>query len=404
MTLLRRLTALALVLALAACTPTPTNGEPSPSAEPSVSSAAPSPTEQAHAFPVESFAALGDAPVSDELAAELQAILETSANGTGLTATVISAQGTWSGATGLAAGDRAMVPNDQMSIAQITTSLVAAQVMQLVESGALRLDDLVADRLPPDIEFDTNGTTIADLMALRSGIPDVSQEVWDTQDTQPLLTFTWDELLASVSPDRRPVGETWEPSGINALLIGLIIEQATGQPIAEVLRSGVLAGDGYERLIFQPAEQPTEPMAMPAGTPADTFAERGSYLPSIGAVGSPEDSMASDAPTLARWFRNFCAGQIVSPASVRRMTASTLIGPPLFDGEDEMGHRYGLGVMDFPYGSQARAIGGMGGAALGYTTLALCFENPAAVVVVLANSGDYDPGPLAGLLWRAATN
>jgi hypothetical protein len=58
-------------------------------------------------------------------------VLDTLANGHGLTAAVISPQGTWNGATGFAAGDRAMVPNDQMSIAHTTQTVVAAQVMQL---------------------------------------------------------------------------------------------------------------------------------------------------------------------------------------------------------------------------------------------------------------------------------
>ena len=94
-----------------------------------------SPSAQVNVFPTELFASLGDEPVSEALAAELQEVLDTSANGDGLTATVITPEGTWSGATGLAAGDRAMVPNDQMSIAHITQTIVAAQVMQLVEAG-----------------------------------------------------------------------------------------------------------------------------------------------------------------------------------------------------------------------------------------------------------------------------
>ena len=42
--------------------------------------------------------------------------------------------------------------------------------MQLVETGELALDDLAADRLPPDLEFDTNRATIENLLSTRSGI------------------------------------------------------------------------------------------------------------------------------------------------------------------------------------------------------------------------------------------
>lgn len=157
-------------------------------------------------FPTALFAGLGDEPVSDELAAELQEVLDTSANGSGITATLITPQGTWSGATGFAAGDRPMTPDDQMSIASITKTLVAAQVMQLVEAGALGLDDRVADRLPPDVVFDTNGATIVDLLSMRSGYPETldDEATWETLSTDPLRAWTPMEVLATVAEERAP--------------------------------------------------------------------------------------------------------------------------------------------------------------------------------------------------------
>ena len=142
--------ATALLAVLVGCTTTPSGSE---TASPVAASAAPvasaSSSEAAEGFPIGLFVGLGDEPVSGELAAELQDVLDESANGHGITATVISPQGTWSGATGMATKERAMVPHDQMSIASITKTLVAAQVMELVEAGELSLDDLAADRLPP---------------------------------------------------------------------------------------------------------------------------------------------------------------------------------------------------------------------------------------------------------------
>ena len=207
-----------------------------------------------------------------------------SAKGDGLTATVISPAGTWRGATGFAAGDRAMVPNDQMSIAHITKTVVAAQVMQLVEAGKLNLDDLAADRLPPGLDFELNGETIADLLGQRSGFR--SDTIVDPDDadritSDPSHAWTTDELLGTVGPERGPVGQAWEYRGINYVLLGLIVEHVTGRPLAKVLRSGVLEGAGYERLIYQPDERPTDPIAMPSGAAADTFVEVGGSLPSL---------------------------------------------------------------------------------------------------------------------------
>jgi D-alanyl-D-alanine carboxypeptidase len=225
-----------------------------------------------------------------------------------------------------------------MSIAHITQTVVAAQVMQLAEAGQLSLDDLAADRLPPDLEFDTNGASIADLLGHRSEIPDtlLGPGQWKSLTTDPRHAWTPEEELAPVGPERGAVGQSWDFIGTNYLLLGVIVEQVTGRPLAKVLRSGVLAGDGYERLIYQPDERPTNPMAIPSGAPAATFKENGGSLPSVARVPAEaaEANMASDAPSLARWFRALCAGQVVSSASLDEMTN--------FDERPE----FGLGITD----------------------------------------------------------
>lgn len=352
-----------------------------------------------NAFPIEAFAGLGDEPVPDALAAELQQVLDTSADGHGVTATLFTSRGSWSGATGFAAGDRAMRPDDQMSIASTTKTLVAAQVMQLVEAGELGLDDLAADRLPPGLEFDTNGARIVDLLSMRSGISEYfadEEELREVLLNDALHVWTLEEKLATVAARRGPVGQQWEYIGTNYLLLGVIVEQVTGRPIAEVLRSGVLAGSGYERLIYQPDERPTDPVAMPRGAPADTFEDNGGFLPSIAnaTMFTSEGAMASDAPSLARWFRALCAGEIVSPASLDEMTD--------FEERPE----YGLGVWDRrpEYGWDSGALGHTGVAREGYRTAALCFQGPGIVVVVLANEEEkVDVDMVAGDLVHAAS-
>jgi D-alanyl-D-alanine carboxypeptidase len=392
--------ALAMFVALAGCAPTtPSRSETPSSVESSNAPAAPaSPSEASEGFPTAVFAGLDDEPVSNELATELQEVLEASADGHGVTATLITPEGAWSGATGFAAGDRAMVPNDQMSIASITKTPVAAQVMQLVERRQLSLNDPAADHLPPNVDFDTNGATIENLLSMRSGISEYfldEDELRAALMTDPSRVWTLEEKLATVSPKRGPVGQDWEYNGTNYLLLGLIIEQVTGRSVAQVLRGGVLAGDGYERLIYQPDERPTKPMAMPSGASADTFEDGGGYLPSIAnaTMFTSEGAMASDAPSLARWFRALCAGQVVSSASLDDIT----------DFEKRPG--YGLGILDrrAEYGWDSGALGHTGLAREGYRTAALCFQDPGIVVVVLANAENHDADTTAGNLVHAAS-
>ena len=151
--------------------------------------------------------------------------------------------------------------------------------------------------------------------------------------------------------------------------------------MAEVLRDGVLSGAGLERLVYQPAETPTEPMAMPGGVSTDALEQGGGYLPSLAeaSAGDAGSAMASDSPSFARWWRALCAGEIVSQASLAEMST-------LHDG-------YGLGLHSLYPG-----VVGHGGWHVGYMSWAGCLPEDGSVMVVLANHVVDDisanPGPL----------
>jgi D-alanyl-D-alanine carboxypeptidase len=86
--------------------------------------------------------------------------------------------------------------------------------------------------------------------------------------------------------------------------------------------------------------------------------------------------MASDSPSLARWWRAFCAGEIVSQATLTEMSD---FDPDVssFDGG------YGLGLFNPAYG-YARAVGHQG-ELFGYMSWAACLPEDGAVIVVLSN-------------------
>ena len=147
---------------------------PSPATTPGATTSAASvqPSVAPSVFPTGAFAALSGDPVPADVAARFQAILADMAGGGGITATVMTADGTWSGAAGKADGVHDMQPDSQFGIASGTKPIIAAQVMQLVEAGEISLDAPATDYLPADFTFDTNGATIRQLLSHRSGIPD----------------------------------------------------------------------------------------------------------------------------------------------------------------------------------------------------------------------------------------
>ena len=343
---------------------------------------------QSTPLPVAAFADISQDPVSGEAATEFQAMLnEVAGQRGGMTATVMTPSGTWSGAAGTADGSRDMGIDDQLAIGSITKPVIAAQVMRLVESGEVALDDPVAAHLPAGLDFNSNRATIRELLGMRSGIPDYVDELWKSLTTDRKRRWTSGDVLDLVAADRSPPGGTFEYSSTNYVLLGLMLEQVQDRPLVDVLRNGVLSVEGVERLIYQPDERPTEPMAMPNGESTAALKKGSGYLPSLAGATSagPAGAMASDAPSLARWWRAFCAGEIVSQASLNEMTT--------FDDG------YGLGLYA-PYGGTV----GHAGEHVGYVSWAGCLPEDGSVIVVLSNRVVDNIGAMAGSLVTAVTS
>lgn len=380
-----------LLITLTGCGADAGTGSPTPAVASSTASSIPtvppesvvaSPTagsEQPAVFPTSTFSAITEEPVSDELAVRLQTALAQHdiAGGGGMSATVMTAQGTWSGTTGSADGSRDLHVDDQFAIASITKSVVAAQVMLMVEAGELALDDLVADHIPADIGFDTNSATIRQLLGHRSGLPDYYEAgpLADI-DSDARRVWTPTELLPLVPAHRARPGRGFAYAETNYLLLKLVIEHRRQRPLAEVVRAEALALDGLERLVYQPHESPTEPMAMPAGASHDELEQRGGYLPSLATATAYQASggIASDSRSLARWWLALCAGEIVSQSSLDEMSK--------YEPADHLGY-YGLGAYN-PARGYAEGFGHTGQLP-GYTSWAACLPEDGAVIVVLTN-------------------
>ena len=383
---------LALAVALAGCAPTSAGREAVERVDPSdPSDAEASSWVSGEPFPTAAFSDLSEDPVSADTAAEFEAALRQMAGEGGMSATVISPDGMWSGAVGKANRVRDVGINDQFAIGSVGKTLVVAQVMQMVERGELDLDDPAADHLPPNLDFDTNGATIRHLLNMQSGIPDVYQAMRAEAEfrAHPRRTWTTAEMLELIPDDRAPAG-VFSYSNTGTLLLEPVIEHVSGRRVVDVMRNGgVLDVEGTDRLIYQPDERPTAPMALPNSGSIAEHGKNGGYLPStaVATAGPTTGSQATDAPSLARWWRAFCAGEIVSQESLTEMAIDD-------DG-------YGLGL--YTVSAYPMAVGHAGGA-LGYTAWAGCLPDHGAVVVVLHNREVDDMGGMAGPLVSAVAD
>ncbi|ROR72725.1 serine hydrolase domain-containing protein [Bogoriella caseilytica] len=132
-------------------------------------------------------------------------------------------------------------------IASHSKTMTATLVMQLVEEGALRLDDTVAERYPDLAGSAVAGTTLRELLGHQGGfIRDSSDgDFWQYGRD----FFSADDLVAML----RREGQVFEPnthfkySNMSFSLLGLILERVTGRSYQELAHERIVQPLGLEQ-------------------------------------------------------------------------------------------------------------------------------------------------------------
>ena len=127
--------------------------------------------------------------------------------------------------------------DDHFRIGSNTKTMTGTALMQLVDAGSIALDDPVS-RFRPDVPGGER-TTVAQLLDMRSGLKSYTtlRSVNQVMDDDPARAWDPEELLAIglAEPVSFGPGTAFEYSNTNTVLAGLIVEQITGRPLAEVL-------------------------------------------------------------------------------------------------------------------------------------------------------------------------
>lgn len=258
------------------------------------------------AIPIDSlpFPESGRAPFSAVRQAALQAVLDTSvadpaAVGVqGVTAAVVSPEGSWAGAAGVDGAAVPLVPTSMGDIASVTKTVTAAEVLHLAGAGLVDIDAPASDYLNHPLL--QRQPTVRQLLSHTSGVPDFDADpaFFAAKDADPNRHWTTAEVLAyATGPIKDPGGKEIDYSNSNYLLLGLLIEKITGLSYAEAVHRDVLAGLG-DRMVVQDAESPTLPLAVPDPLSGTVF--DGHFLPNrstSSAVGSAARSQRMRRPS-----------------------------------------------------------------------------------------------------------
>jgi D-alanyl-D-alanine carboxypeptidase len=281
---------------------------------------------------------------------------------------------------------RPIQARDLFRIGSVTKTYVATLVLQLAEQGALSLGDTVRRWLPgivPDDERITAGM----LLRMRSGLPDyVLPLLGNPPDLSVLNRYSPPEelvQLALTAPGRQAPDAGYRYSNTDYVLLGLIIEKATGQRVDAVLWQRIFKPLGLRDTVFptvDPYLRGPHAKGYIRGAPDSPYAEFTTMTPSEAWTSGAIVATAGD---VAAFLDGLLGGALLSPGVLAQMTDCTEV-------LDEYRSR-GLGIVSYDFGTGNVAFGHSGGVP-GYSTVAM--RTRAGRCVVLWQNGDDAHDPL----------
>lgn len=296
--------------------------------------------------------------------------------------------GTWTTAYGLADPDAGtpMSTDTHLRIGSVTKTFVATVLLQLVAEGRLSLDAPIADFV--DDVPGGEQITLGLLASMRSGLANytANPSFMGRIIADPTSAFAVSDVVeaglavpASFAPDAR-----FEYSNTNYILLGLVLEQVTGQDVGELLRTRILeplalsatSWPGTSSEIPAPRARGFT-ISVPSATPehpVDTTGWNPSWAGAAGALISTVDD-------LLVYGRAIVTGQCLLDGPAQEQRLRSFRPAPAF-GE---GVAYGLGLMNID-----RWIGHSGDIP-GYRA-AVYHEPVSDTTLVVLTSGDIMAG------------
>lgn len=267
----------------------------------------------------------------------------------------------------------------------VTQPVLAATVLRLVEEGELDLDDTVATWLPGLLE-DGRRITVEQLLTHTSGLANFGEapgfeRLIETQEPDPAeLVRRAESLEPAFAPGDGP-----EYSPTNPVVLGLLVEKATGEPLAATLEEWIFRPLRMRHSSLAWGGRSTAPVAH--GYSEDEDVTESNHAAWAGAAGG----VVSTVGDVRRFFDALWAGEVVGPELTERMRTPL----PGQDPSARWQYGWGVGHVDFRCG---RAVGDNGYIA-GYMNEAWTLLSSDREVVVMANT--YDEMTSTGDVTRA---
>ena len=278
---------------------------------------------------------------------------------------------------------RPITPATVFRMGSITKQFSAAIMLQLVDEGKVSLDDKVSKFLP-DFPKPGADATVAQLLNHTVGVQSYTGIPGWMVEANTNKAYTTEQMIAQFKdlPAPSKPGEKFDYNNSGYVLVGAVIEKATGKPWYQNVEERIARPLGLTTIRYGTMEGDTPNMAAgyteAEGKVAPAQKIHMSVPHAAGAlIGSVED--------LATWNTALHHGKIIPAALYAKMIAPTVLP----GGATE---QYGYGIA--PRELRGRAAVGHGGGIFGFSTDSIYLPKDDIFVAVFANSDSpkTDPG------------
>ena len=285
-----------------------------------------------------------------------------------------------------------MSADSYIRIGSETKTFTVTALLELVDDGRIKLDDPIARYIP----HVRNGhrITLRHLAEMRSGLFPYTSDAGFIHDllSDPQRSYTPEELLAYGMKHKNTFkpGAQFEYSNTNLILLGLVVEKVSGQPLQEFIRNRVLRPSHLFHTLFPEGPEFPEPHSRGytdqtlSGKVEDATDWNPSWAWAAGA-------MISNLRDLRHWAEVVATGKLLSPETQAQRLKTLPTGFP--------GTTYGLGIL------KTGGWIGHNGSLPGYETVTVYLPSQKATLVLMLNTDvrRVDNQEPSTLLARAVT-
>jgi len=280
-------------------------------------------------------------------------------------------------------------------LASVTKQFTACAIMLLARDGRLHYDQSLKDYFP-DFPAYGQAITIRHLLTHTSGLPDYEDllppaDPARTIEEQQITDNQVLELLKKQKKGKfRPGGE-WSYSNSGYVLLGLIIEKASGQPFDEFLHDRIFAPLGMETtVLYERNKNTVQSRAYGHTRVAGRWEIQDQSLTS---ATRGDGRIYSSVEDLIKWDEAWRGETLLSAEEKKLALTPVKIrgkGPVDPDGRPAA---YGFGWFLNPWEGHQRAW--HYGETAGFRTTIQRFYQDSLTVIILANRADLNPSALA---------